>query len=49
MYLTNKLLESVPIVLGIFTWADKLAFNKMLLLVDNLALVHIINNTTSKI
>lgn len=41
-------LELVPIVLGIFIWADKLACNKLLLHVDNLALVHIINNKTSQ-
>lgn len=42
----NTFLELDLIVLGI--WADTLACNKLLLHVDNLALVHIFNNKTSQ-
>lgn len=41
-------LELVPKVLKIFIWTDDLACNNLLLLVDNLALFHLINNKTSQ-
>ncbi|XP_062577774.1 uncharacterized protein LOC134239607 isoform X2 [Saccostrea cucullata] len=42
------LLELVPIVLGISIWSSKLKNLKLLLHVDNMALVQIINQKTSK-
>ena len=41
-------LELVPIVLGLSIWAHSLQTKKVLLHIDNLALVHIINQKTSK-
>jgi hypothetical protein len=41
-------LELVPIVLGIHIWAEQLKSQKLLLHIDNLALVHVINKKTSK-
>lgn len=41
-------LELVPIVLGVFIWAEQLYAKKLLLHIDNLSLVHIINQKSSK-
>ncbi|XP_056009528.1 uncharacterized protein LOC125680186 [Ostrea edulis] len=41
-------LELVPIVLGIHIWAEQLKSKKLLLHIDNLALVHVINKKSSK-
>lgn len=41
-------LEFVPIVLGFYLWSDKLQNKKLILHVDNLALVEILNQKTSK-
>lgn len=42
------MLELVPVVLGIEIWAEALQSQKLLLHIDNLALVHVFNNKTSK-
>lgn len=50
-YETTKditLLELVPIVLGVFIWAEQLYAKTLLLHIDNLSLVHIINQKSSK-
>lgn len=41
-------LEFVPIVLGFYLWSDKFQNKKLILHVDNLALVEILNQKTSK-
>ncbi|XP_062597918.1 uncharacterized protein LOC134259342 [Saccostrea cucullata] len=41
-------LELVPIVLGVMIWAESLRNKKLLLHIDNLSLVYIINNKSSK-
>jgi hypothetical protein len=48
VYRDITLLELIPIVLGIMTWSEKLRNNKLILHIDNLALVHIINCKSSK-
>ncbi len=42
------MLELVPVVLGIEIWAEALQRQKLLLHIDNLALIHVLNNKTSK-
>ncbi|XP_062589409.1 uncharacterized protein LOC134251060 isoform X2 [Saccostrea cucullata] len=42
------LLEFIPILLGIYIWGVELSSQKLLLHVDNMSLVHIVNNKTSK-